>query len=122
LEVAAHHYLAFLALDVEADARVQARYVQGVKFLGRRPWIYTSISQWRAIMGNDPSYSSTPLWDAGYPAGWGVKDWPTDLHARWTPYGGWSRRAAWQWKGTTILAKESFDLNVVDSGVILGER
>lgn len=120
LEQAAYHSLAFLALDVEAGARVERAHADGVAGLGRDAWIYTSRSQWKHVMGDSLDFADLPLWDALYPSSLGPGDWPQDLHDIWTPYGGWSRRAAWQWHDTITINGESFDLNVVDSALILG--
>jgi GH25 family lysozyme M1 (1,4-beta-N-acetylmuramidase) len=106
--------LLFLALDVESGARVEQSHVVGCFNAGVHPVIYTSRSQWAAIMGGSTDFKDVDLWDAVYPLSRGPGDWPTDLTPGFVPYGGWSRRIGWQWRGTTPLFGESVDLNVFD--------
>ncbi len=106
--------LEFLSLDVEEGQPVGLEHELGVRAAGLEPWIYTSRSQWLAVMGDSDLFSHLPLWDAVYPPGLRNNGWPYELHTSFRPYGGWTSRAGWQFRGTTDLGGKSFDLNVFD--------
>jgi hypothetical protein len=55
--------------------------------------IYTSRSMWPVLMQRWTAFAWLPLWDASYDLG-------DDLDVNFTPYGGWSQRAALQHEGS----------------------
>jgi len=112
--------LLFMALDVEAGARVGRGHVDVVAAAGVHPVIYTSRSQWFAIMSNSDAYSDVDLWEAIYPTGRNAADWPTTINTGLAPPPGLPRRVGWQWRGTTPLFGESVDLSVFDRAWVLG--
>ena len=74
------------------------------------PVIYTGGPSWHPLTGNVNDWSA-----AGYGlihAAFHGADWPT--HLPLVSYGGWQQPCAWQWKNTTVIEGESFDLNVFD--------
>jgi len=101
----------FLGLDVEEDGddyshdwpRLVAEMVAACRGdFQVVPVIYTSRSMWAKLMADTPEYADLLLWDAAY----------GDLAFR--PYGGWTKRAIWQRRGTTDLCGTKVDLNRVE--------
>lgn len=110
--------LRFCALDVEDEKPVTREQVDGVRLRGVVPVVYTSASQWRAVMGDTLTFSDVPLWDARYlysnPPPYGERLWPAWSEA--VAYGGWPARVAWQWQGDITVDGVRCDLNLVSDG------
>ena len=77
--------------------------VNAANSLGVKLGIYTSASQWEPIMGSYSGGSAYPLWYAHYDD---VKAF-SDFRA----FGGWSKPAIKQYKGTTAMCDGSVDLD-----------
>ncbi len=97
----------FLGLDVEDPVmswgwpRLVREMVDACLGANILPIIYTSSSMWAKLMGGTTDYAHLLLWDASY------GDEP------FRPYGGWTRRAIWQYQETTDLCGTSVDLDRV---------
>lgn len=110
--------LQFLALDVEADAPVHRDQIVGIRSADHLPVIYTSRGAWQSIMGVINLFDDVPLWDASYWSEYDANTWPPHLGARWVPYGGWTSRSGWQFKGSTDYLGVHCDLNVFDEAFV----
>jgi LysM repeat protein len=99
-------------LDVEAGAGVHLDQIEDLKDLGFIPGIYCSRHSWSSAMGADSHFKDVPLWVAHYYGG----GWPTSLAVGDVPYmpDSWEKPVVWQWKGTTTLRDDQYDLNVAD--------
>jgi hypothetical protein len=110
-----YQHVYFIALDVEDPqhrplhpSHPEQRLENAIGHVEeKRAVIYTSRSMWPALMKGWEAFAWLPLWDASYDLG-------DELDVNFTPYGGWTRRAALQYQGTTNRYGISCDLDVVD--------
>lgn len=108
-------WLRFLAVDVEiADTSPQTvRQACDLVYVnGQRPVVYTSVSKWRELTGNDASLGDVPLWDASYGQTPGLAMQPQ--------YGAWQRRVGHQYQNTTDVGGVQVDLNLFDEVFVRG--
>jgi GH25 family lysozyme M1 (1,4-beta-N-acetylmuramidase) len=80
--------------------------VNAVKAKGKNPGIYASLYMWESILGSKGACTkvgSQPLWYAHYDGNPSFSDF--------TPFGGWTKPTAKQYKGDTTLCGASVDLN-----------
>jgi len=110
--------LQFLALDVEARAPVHQDQIRDITNRGIRPAIYTSMSQWAAIMGDRDDFNGVLLYDASWFNDLGPSNWPPDIMSRFTSYGGWTRRHIWQFTGGTDFHGVHCTLDLIDPSII----
>jgi hypothetical protein len=87
----------------EALARARA--------LGKRTGIYTGRWFWVGHMRNTSAFAGEWLWNAHY-------DLNADIDYFTTPYGGFTRLAIEQYKGTTSVDGQSVDLNTMTAAYI----
>ena len=66
--------------------------------------IYSSKSQWTPIMCGSTAFSNYQLWYPHYDNNPSFSDW--------VPFGGWTKPAIKQYKGTTNVCGTAVDLNV----------
>jgi len=91
-----------------APAAIVGRIGTAVAACGAFPHgIYTGRWWWEPTTGASRAFSHLPLWHAEYPV---VSEPPPDF-AGFRAYGGWSRPAMWQYRGTTQLCGVGVDLN-----------
>lgn len=109
-------HLDFMALDVEDERGVRPEDVEAVQAAGLAPMVYSSASQWPAVMGGSEAFSEHPLWDAAYFDHWTATNWPTpdDLSGRTIGYGGWNAARGWQCRGDIEVLDVNCDLSVFD--------
>ena len=107
----------WVALDVEEWLEyripVTREDIDYLKAQGVQPVIYTSRYEWGVVMGGSEEFADVPLWDAAY-TGLTPWQWPTDVQLGFVPYGGWTKRFGWQFKGTTSYLGGSVDLNIFE--------
>jgi hypothetical protein len=112
----------FFVLDVEQPAGVSREFcavrhehVAAVREAGLGPWVYSSASQWWAVMGSDETFASLPLWKASYIDG--VRNWPEAPPAlpMSAGFGGWREARGWQVRGTTALEGVAVDTSFFDA-------
>lgn len=80
--------------------------MNAVKAKGKNPGIYASLYMWESILGSKGACTkvgSQPLWYAHYDGNPSFSDF--------TPFGGWTKPTAKQYKGDTTLCGASVDLN-----------
>lgn len=102
-----------LWLDIEGTQYWSGSTTNNVNFLssmvsegkarGVSLGIYSSASQWNPIMGGSTKFSSLPLWYAHYDGNPSFSDF--------SAFGGWSKPAIKQYKGTTSICSTSIDKN-----------
>lgn len=114
--------VAFVALDVEAEAGVNPGNLWDIEDVGLYPVIYTNKPAWAGAMGANTAYHDNDLWHAEYiyyRIKWrGVsQDWPDYLPL--VDYGGWVKPIGWQFAGEVTLEGVSVDLNVFEEDVLL---
>ncbi len=116
-----HDRLCFLALDVEAGQGVTREQVDQVKAAGIPPAIYSSRSQWPAIMGSSQAFADLPLWDASYSSRWSETSWPDrEIDTWYLGYGGWQDRTGWQCRGDITVLGERCDLSIFEEAIVMG--
>ncbi len=111
----------FFVLDVERPDGVSAEFcalrrehIAVVREAGLESWVYSSASQWPAIMGSDEGFAHLPLWMAAYVSGANWPDAPPSLPVR-AAFGGWTEAQGWQLRGTTLLDGVPVDLSLFDA-------
>ncbi len=67
--------------------------------------IYTSNSQWSPITGGSTKLSKYPLWYPHY------ENTPNPSYSDFVAFGGWSKPAIKQYKGTSSICSASVDYN-----------
>ena len=109
-------HLDFMALDVEDGRGIRPEDVAAVQSAGLAPMVYSSASQWPAVMGVSEAFAEHPLWDAAYFDRWTETNWPLpdDLSGREIGYGGWSMARGWQCRGDIKVLDVNCDLSVFD--------
>ena len=115
--------LRFVAPDLEGKklhptnptARLQD-VCKHITAAGKNIVIYCRKGGWPTVMGPGvTAFGKYPLWEARYYFKSGFKpDTAPNLDWRWSPFGGWSRRAILQYAGTAPVNGWSADWNVVD--------
>ena len=115
-----HSYLSnskygMLWLDIEgpqywfSDTSKNVQFIQDMitegKALNITLGIYTGNSQWSPITGESNQFSSLPLWYPHYESP------PNPSYSDWVSFGGWSKPAIKQYKGTTTLCGAGVDEN-----------
>lgn len=81
--------------------------------------VYTSRYYWPKSMGSENPWpegeAEFPLWDAAWVHQAGMRPaMIPDLDAGFTPYGGWTQRAAWQFAGNCTIEGVTVDENIID--------
>jgi hypothetical protein len=117
--------MAFVALDVEANARLAQRHVQAVRDAGLTPVLYTNFPG-RDYIDADVD-RSLPLWLARYPLDLPPSApivWRAELGDAWGRLPPWWRGPVWGWqfRGTTDICGEQADLNLFDSAAFGAEE
>ncbi len=109
-------HLEFMALDVEDTLGIRPEDVAAVQAAGIAPFVYSSASQWPAVMGASAEFAGHPLWDAAYFDHWTETNWPSsdDLASREIRYGGWRAARGWQCRGDIQVLGVNCDLSVFD--------
>ncbi|KAL0484822.1 GH family lysozyme [Acrasis kona] len=79
------------------------RLINQIKNMGVKPGIYSSSSQWSAIMCGRGGFSNIPLWYAHYDNNPSFSDFRS--------FGGWSKPAIKQYKGDTKQCGINIDAN-----------
>ena len=98
-------YLNFVAVDVEVPTTIAVTRdaLSELRRLGKKVCIYTSKNAWK-VVSSTTEFKDEWLWNAFY-------DGDPDFDFFLNPYGGFTRLAGEQYRGTTSLDGYSVDLN-----------
>ena len=98
-------YLNFVAVDVEVPTTIAVTRdaLSELRRLGKKVCIYTSKNAWK-VVSSTTEFKDEWLWNAYY-------DGDPDFDFFLNPYGGFTRLAGEQYRGTTSLDGYSVDLN-----------